>query len=133
MGSAILLFAAGTLCMAVESYRGVRLFEARRSAFDAFVGRLEFIAAHVDLVAFARDESLHIGRTVAHDIAHGSLQSVRATERFLTRVVRHLRSQRSLPAEPRESSREFVKTLSDFKGHLTAHRPEMPDVRELVP
>jgi hypothetical protein len=31
-------------------------------------------------------------------------------------------------AAPRETTREFVKTLSDFKGQLESTRPEMPEL-----
>ena len=99
--------------------------------FDGFVLRMYFIVEHVDLAAFLKEESVRLAHQAGHDLAHGSLQSVRAVERFLTRIVRHLRAERAGRLEPKEASREFVKTLSDFKGTLRTTRPEMPGVHEV--
>lgn len=127
----LLLLASFSVLVAVESWRGVRVFAGRRGAFDGFVSRMFFIVEHVDLAAFLKEESVRLVHQAGHDLAHGSLQSVRAVERFLTRIVRHLRAERAVHLEPKEASREFVKTLSDFKGSLNAKRPEIPDVREV--
>jgi hypothetical protein len=70
----------------------------------------------------------HFAERVAHDSVHISLLAVRAVERLLTRAVRHLRAEHSVSAPPRESSREFVQTLSDFKEQLKATPPEVPDI-----
>jgi hypothetical protein len=59
---------------------------------------------------------------------HFSLLAVRAIERFLTRIVRSLRTRHSADIVPHENAREFVKTLSDFKGHLEETRPDVPDI-----
>lgn len=126
-----LALAAGFLALtAYETERGVRFFGDFRMRLDRDVERVEFIIANVDLAAFLRDEIERLAHKIGHDIAHLTLQVVRAAERLLTRTVRHLRTKESMDA-PREASREFVKTLSDFKGHLEATRPEVPSVHDV--
>lgn len=125
----LLLLASFSVLIAVESWRGVRVLSGPRSALDEFVLRVQFIFAHVDLAAFLREESVRLAHQAGHDLAHGSLQGVRSVERFLTRIVRHLRAERAARLEPKETSREFVKTLSDFKGTLSTPNP---DARESV-
>jgi hypothetical protein len=111
-----------------ETGRGVRVFARKRTRLDEQVERAEFILAHVDLAAFLREEFHRIAKRVAHDIAHFSLQAVRMVERFLTRLVRRLRMERTANAVPRENAREFVRTLSDFKDKLKETPPEIPDI-----
>jgi hypothetical protein len=130
---AYLVFVLVTLALLVgfvaltqyETRHGVRFFAAERGRFDAFVGHIEFIVEHVDLLAFVRDEVHHAVTRVGHEIAHFTLQAVRAAERLLTRVVRHLRTKHEEEVAPRETAREFVKTLSDFKETLDAKHPEI--------
>ncbi|HVB19665.1 MAG TPA: hypothetical protein VNF51_00020 [Candidatus Paceibacterota bacterium] len=111
-----------------EEVHGARLFAPFRSRFDRDVGRIQFVLTHADFWAFLRDEMRHGARRIAHDIAHISLQAVRAVEHLLTRLVRHFRTRQVSTAAPRESARAFVKTLSEFKGGLEATRPEIPDI-----
>jgi hypothetical protein len=112
-----------------EARRGGRFFAGARGALDRRAERVAFVFAHVDFSSFAREESLKLFHEMSHDAARLSLRAVRAMERTLTRLVRNLRMrQASAQLPPRETSREFVKTLSDFKGHLEATRPEMPEV-----
>lgn len=108
-----------------ESRRGFRLFAHARAELDAQVGRIEFIVEHVDLAAFVREEAHHAVNRIGHWVAHLSLQVVRAVERFLTRLVRHLRRRNEETVAPRENAREFVKTLSDFKETINAVHPEI--------
>ena len=82
----------------------------------------------VERVALGRDETRRIAAMTSHAIVHFSLQAVRAIERLLTRLVRHLRSRHDVDTAPRENVREFVKTLSEFKGSLKATHPEITDV-----
>lgn len=112
-----------------EARRGARFFEPQRAHLDRSVARGEFILQHVDFGAFLRAEVYRAANRAGHEIAHLSLQGVRAVERLLTRLVRHLRTQRVPEDTPRVSAREFVKTLSDFKGRLRETRPEVPDIR----
>lgn len=112
-----------------EARRGVRVFAAQRDRLDHSVERAEFILRHVDFGAFAREEMRRIAERISHDAAHLSLQAVRAAERLLTRLVRHLRSRRAEDAAPRENARAFVKTLSDFKGQLKVPHPEPIDIQ----
>ncbi len=114
-----------------EAQRGVRYLAPRRSALDAQVGRIEFILTHVDFASFAREEGRRLVGRVSHALAHLSLQLVRAVERLLTRAVRRLRTKHQVaaPAAGGET-REFVKTLSDFKGRLKDTMPEMAPVEK---
>ena len=121
----LILFAGFLALTRYETRRGSRLFASDRVRFDARVERAEFVLAHVDFASLIRTETERLINRAGHDLTHGVLQAVRAAERLLTRAVRHLRARResaSLP--PRETSREYVKKLSDFKGHLEATRPE---------
>ena len=77
-----------------------------------------------------RDEILHLASRIGHDIAHFSLLVVRAVERLLTRLVRRLRAQPEIDTAPRETAREFVKTLSDFKDNLKATHPEIHEIQK---
>ncbi len=106
-----------------ETRRGERFFAGKRMWLDTNVERVAFIIEHVDLGAFVRDEISHAMHRVGHTIAHLSLQGVRAAERLLTRLVRHLRTQHEDEVAPRETAREFVKTLSEFKDGLNATHP----------
>lgn len=107
-----------------EARHGRRVLALKRKDFDRHIERIEFIIRHVNLSAFLRDEARRVATRLGHDSAHLSLLVVRAVERLLTRLVRHLRTRSTLDTTPpRESMREFVKTLSDFKGHLEATRP----------
>lgn len=114
---------------AYEARRSVRLFSSQRARLDRNVERVEFVLGHVDLGAFLRDEVRRLISRGGHGLAHLSLQAVRATERFLTRLVRRLRSRQEETIAPRESTREFVKTLSDFKNNLKETRPEISDIQ----
>lgn len=117
----------------LETARGARLFGAQRVRLDATLERFAYIFAHVDFAAFLREESRHLAERVGHDVAHLTLQGVRATERFLTRVVRYFRTketERTTPA--RESERPFIETLSQFKEELNATRPEMSELEKRV-
>lgn len=126
-----LISVLGTLALLVgfvvltryEVQHGVRFFVNSRARFDGFIGRIEFIIEHVDLLAFVRDEVHHAVMSLGHQIAHLTLQAVRAVERILTRIVRHLRTKHEEEVAPRETAREFVKTLSDFKETLNAKHP----------
>ena len=113
-----------------EAAQGARVLGARRERLDASVGRVVFIANHVDFNAFARDEARRFVGQLSHALAHLSLQAVRAAERALTRLVRHLRSRRGVEVKPAGETREFVKTLSDFKDRLKDTMPEVPEVHE---
>lgn len=112
-----------------EVRRGVRVYAAQRDRLDKTVERIEFVLQHVDLGSFLRDEMRRLVARLSHDIAHLSLQAVRATERLLTRLVMHLRSKHSVDTAPRGNVREFVKTLSDFKGGLKATHPEVGEIK----
>lgn len=112
-----------------EARRGFRFYASGRERFDSAVGRAQFIIENVNLAAFIRDELRHLASRMGHDVAHFSLVTVRAAERGLTRLVRHLRSQPEIDVSTRETAREFVKTLSDFKSNLKATHPEISDIQ----
>ena len=107
----------------VENRRGARVLAHHRARLDSHVSRVQFIAQHVDLAFFLREELSRLAHESGHLLAHLSLRFVRALERLLTRLVRHLRSQREITMPPRETMRDFVKTLSDLKGELNTTRP----------
>ncbi len=110
---------------AYEAARGVRFLAGFRAQLDTHVERAEFIVAHVDLAAFLREEVRRLSALVAHAVAHATLRAVRFAERLLTRAVRYLRMHGHVDGTPsREASREFVKTLADFKEQLEASHPE---------
>lgn len=130
----VILLATTALCIGFvvltvyEAEHGMRFFGERRARFDKQIGRIAFIIEHVDFAAFLYDEVRHLAHSVAHSIAHLSLQSVRAIERLLTRLVRSFRAKEA-SLVPRESTREFVKTLSNFKEQLKATTPEVPEIQ----
>ncbi len=112
-----------------ESRRGKRFYASDRARFDSAVMRVEFVLAHVSLGAFLRDEIRHLAGRIGHDIVHISLLVVRAVERLLTRLIRRLRTHPEVDTAPRETAREFVKVLSEFKGNLKATHPEISDIQ----
>ena len=113
-----LLFFGFLLMTMYEQSRGQRLLASLRYRLDRKVERALFVVEHVDWGAFTAHLTRTAFTTLAHDIAHGSLVAVRATERTLTRAVRSLRSSRdnagqlptgptfteSLPESPDEAS-----------------------------
>ena len=111
-----------------EERRGARVYAPQRAALDEHIDRIEFVLEHVDLVAFAKDETKRFVGWVSHSAAHLSLQAVRSAERFLTRAVRYLRTRHVVDTAPGENVREFVKTLSDFKEQLKETTPEVPEI-----
>ena len=113
-----------------EVRRGVRYFATERDRLDHVVERVVFVSQHVDIGAFLRNEIRRFFGRLSHDIAHLSLQTIRAAERVLTRLVRYLRSRHVSDTAPGGNVREFVKTLSEFKGGLKATHPEMTDVQD---
>lgn len=111
-----------------ETRRGLRFFAPVRTRFDKRVDQIEFILTHVDFKSFLRAETLRIGGLIVHDVVHISLQVVRMLERLLTRLVRHFRIRHSVDVSPRESARDFVKTLSSFKENLKSTHPDISDI-----
>lgn len=107
-----------------ERTRGVRVFAKRRDELDARVARFSFIITHVDFKSFAREEAARLLHAASHLAAHLSLRAVRATERALTRLVRHLRTKQAAEM-PAQETRDFVKQLSAFKGELKDSPPEI--------
>lgn len=113
-----------------EAQKGRRFFARERERLDQGVERVLSVVTHVDFGALIREEVRRLLGRVSHDIAHISLQLVRATERLLTRLVRSLRSRyASHSTLDRSSAREFVKTLSDFKAKLKETRPDVTEVQ----
>lgn len=112
-----------------EARSGIRFCAQYRGRLDRIVERTEFIIANVNLGEFIRDEIRHFISRVGHDIVHFSLVVVRAIERLLTSLIRRLRAHPEIDTAPRETAREFVKTLSDFKDSLKATHPEISDIK----
>ena len=113
-----------------ETKHSIRFLARERALFDEKVSRVEFVLTHVDFASFIRDVTVSTAHRIAHSTVHFSLLVVRTVERFLTRIVFSLRTRHSADIAPIENTREFVRTLSDFKGHLEETRPEVPDVLE---
>jgi hypothetical protein len=116
---------------AYETRSGVRVYASGRTRLDAFVERVEFILAHVDLGVFLREELRHLIGRLSHDIAHTSLNAVRYFERLLTRLVRRLRVHPEVDPAPRETAREFVKVLSEFKDDMKGNRPTASQIEDM--
>lgn len=122
--AALALFLGFIGVLAVEARRGTRFFEAYRLKLDRLVGQGMFIIDHVDLAGLVREECIRLARRATHDLARFGLTSIRSIERFLTQLVQRLRAAESQLARPaQESTRSFVRTLSEFKGQLEATRP----------
>lgn len=126
----LVLFVGFFVLTLYERGWGTRLLADRRERLDHHVGRVEFVLTHVDFAAFAREETRRFASHVGHRIAHFSLQMVRAVERLLTRLVRFLRSQHAVEVRPAGETREFVKTLSDFKDRLKDTMPEVSESKQ---
>ncbi len=112
-----------------ESRIGIRYAVLHRANLDAKVERIEFLLAHVDFVSFLREETHHLMNRIGHDIVELTLRVIRAIERFLTSIVRTLRTRQTVATHPQDvrgNAREFVKKLSEFKEQL--RRPEVPDI-----
>lgn len=112
-----------------EARLGMRFYAQYRDRLDRTVERIEFIIANVNLGEFLRDEVRHLIGRIGHDIVHFTLIAVRAVEHVLTNLVRRLRTHPEIDTAPRETAREFVKTLSDFKDGLNATHPEVRDIQ----
>lgn len=111
----------------IEAKTG-RRYGAWRTKLDEFVDRMLYIYTHVDLAEFVRDEVRHhIGRTGQAGL-HLALTVVRWVERTLTRLMRYFRAHPDVNVAPRETAREFVRTLSDFKEELRTTPREISDI-----
>ena len=128
----LLLLAGFAALVGYEARRGARVFAARRERLDTFVGRIEFIVTHVDLGEFLREELRHFIGRLGHDAVHLSLIVVRSVERVLTRLVRRLRTHPEVDTAPRETAREFVKVLSEFKDDLKENRPDISELENMT-
>lgn len=111
-----------------EAATGRRFIAAKRTAFDAFVDRMAYIYTHVDLAEFVRDEVRHLAGRAGHAVLEIVLKIVRAVERVLTRMMRYFRAHPDVDVAPRETAREFVRTLSDFKEELRTTPREISDI-----
>ncbi len=112
-----------------EKSKEWRFLDAKRVRLDKNVERVQFIIANVDLAAFAREEARRVLARLGHDVVHFSLRTVRAVEHALTRLVRHLRTQHAVEVRSAAETREFVKTLSDFKDRLKSTQLEVSNVQ----
>lgn len=126
--AALALLAGFFALTGYEMRRSTRFYAPERARLDRAIERVAFIFANVDIGEFFKGELRHLASRTGHDIAHVSLLAVRAVERLLTRLVRRLRAHPEIDPAPRETAREFVKTLSDFKGTLRATYPEPSDI-----
>lgn len=126
---ALILLVAYLCLLSLESRRSARYLAGYRGRLDALVANASFVASHVDLASFVREESIVLARRAASGAARLALESVRTLERLLARLVRRLHLHTEVARPAGESARHFVRTLSEFKGHLESTRPEMPEIR----
>jgi len=127
-GLSIVLVGGFFVLTTYEQRRGTRVFAEYRMRLDAFVTRVLFITTHVDFEAFLRETLRIVGARIVHDLAHIMLLLVRAAERLLTRLVRHLRARHEISpvaADPRP----FVRAMSDFKQQLSSARPTFRELQ----
>jgi len=122
------LLAGFFLLTGYEARRGTRVYASGRERLDTTVARIEFILTNVNLGVFLRDEIRHQAVRIGNGIVHLSLVAVRGVERVLTRLVRRLRTHPEVDTAPRETAREFVKVLSEFKGTLKETHPDISDI-----
>lgn len=128
MALSIVLFASFLFLTRREAEKGARLFASSREALDVRVERLMFVLTHVDFESFVREQIRVIGAHVVHDVAHLSLIVVRSAEKLLSRVVKHLRARHGIETATSAAPRAFVKTMSEFKQHLSSTRPPIPEL-----
>ncbi|MDB5189732.1 MAG: hypothetical protein JWN49_58 [Parcubacteria group bacterium] len=123
----VALLVAFLVLVGFEERSGKRLLAGRRYMLDGKVERVSFILQHVDWGAFSADVARSSIERAAHDIAHGSLIAVRALERFLTRVVRTLRTRRDVPLPPPSVSRTTA-TVTYLKRAVQRTRRKSMDI-----
>ena len=128
LGVTLVLLGGFFALTSYEAKRGVRVYAAGRDRLDASASRAEIIFTHVNLGAFLRDEIRHLAARIGHNIVQFSLTTVRATERLLTRLMRRLRAHPEVDPAPRETAREFVKVLSEFKDNLNPTQQGITDI-----
>lgn len=105
---AILLLAGFLMLTAVEARRGVRLFAPLRAKLDENVAQASEELSRVDLAVFVLHLLRDATHRVLHDVAHLSLLLIRAIERELTHLVKHVRSSRT-PIAPEMKEQSPVK------------------------
>lgn len=91
----------------VETRRGVRVFAPLRAKLDELAQASEELS-RVDLAVFVLHLLRDATHRVLHDLAHLSLLLIRAIERELTRLVKHVRSNRT-PIAPEMKEQSPVK------------------------
>ena len=124
-GLTIALFASFLVLTLYEARGGFRLFAQWRARLDARISRIAFILTNVDFESFLREQVQILALQVAHDVAHYALLFIRAIERLLTRVVKYFRVTHDIPPVRSESTRPFVKAMSDFKQQLQGAHPTL--------
>ncbi len=123
----VLLLGGFLVFVGFEERSGRRFLAGRRYKLDSRVERTAFILRHVDWGAFSADVARSSIERTIHDIAHGSLIAVRALERFLTRVVRTLRTRRDVPLPPPSVSRTTA-TVTYLKRAVQRTRRKSMDI-----
>ncbi len=122
VGIPLLLLGSFVALTRYETESGVRVWAERRMRFDLGVERWSAFLANVDFVALFRDGVSFALHHAGHALTHASLVVVRWVERLLTRLIRFFHA-REAALEPGESTRAFVKTLSEFKEQLRSTIP----------
>lgn len=125
----LLIYIVGISCVLLGGFiiltaferRHGRLFGATRKRLDRWVGRVTYIARHVDWSAFIKDIVHSTVERVVHDIAHASLKLVRFIERLLTRLVRSLRERRSGFVRQAEGAPQGKRWLARARSFVRLH------------
>lgn len=99
IGVSLALLGGFLLLTMYEGRKQTRVLGGARSAFDARIAKISFIASHVNWSEFLGEFVRTGASNVIHMLAEGTLAAVRALERLLTRIVRYLRGRRDKGAE----------------------------------
>lgn len=102
IGASFLALGFFLVLVAIEGKTEKRILRRLRHVLDVKIERTAYIIRHVDWGAFFAHTSKSLAERVAHDVVHGVLQSVRYTERALTRLIKILRERVALRTTPIE-------------------------------
>ncbi len=114
-----------------ESRKGVRYLARQRDVLDQIIEHISFVVSRVDFSAWLQAEVRGLVDRTSHGIVHLTLQGIRMVERFLTRVIKYLRTKEGAQDAPKATERPFIGTLADFKTQLSATRPEMSEMTKM--
>jgi hypothetical protein len=112
----LVLLVAFVILTVIERKRGVRVLSNARASLDATASRVAVSARSLEPLAILGRNARRLAGHIIHDIATVALAAVRSSERFLSGLVRRLRSTRT--SERTETRSGFLKSISYFKRTL---------------